>query len=323
MEKEYLIKTIIEDYLNITTEHLEEELISKGYEVIRGNLFKRGGPILLTSHIDTYNDVLFGEAKQEKIYPLEIIYNEKFITQKYWYDIVNSILFTGKLISFADLKDIKYIYHHLKQETDISFFIFKPDILFGKFGRFSDANIYRVKDLDKIDKLEEYTESLIEGESIYSNWQEYLTKEFGFSTVLGADDRLGVALCDILYENASDIFSVLISNNEEIGYNTLGYLEDNFYIKNNIKFVIALDKREQLYATNKQFNNKSVEAIINEKGWKKKNEPDRSSNIDYFNIPGINLGIGSFNEHTQAESIDLEITLKAIDLVYEIAKTLL
>jgi len=282
---------LVDDFLNLPTRELEEELYDNGYQIIKGNLIKKGkSGIWLTAHIDTYNDCLFGEFKE--IYPLKIVIENNFILQAQFYHLIQQ-----------ENKTIEEVY-------------LNPFELLSLKDRLKKRKITYKDDLDDIELVEEHFLHIIgEKRKIES------LEELNLKTVLGADDRLGVFLCDLIYNKTNGEFGIILSNNEESSYNSIEYLDDDFWSDNKIKMLISLDKRDSYYSTNKFFNNNELEEFLQSNGFKKLNEDDRSSNIDYVNIPAINIGIGFYNEHTPFEIINLEKTEKTLELLFKLLST--
>jgi hypothetical protein len=282
---------LVDDFLNLPTRELEEELYDNGYQIIKGNLIKKGkSGIWLTAHIDTYNDCLFGEFKE--IYPLKIVIENNFILQAQFYHLIQQ-----------ENKTIEEVY-------------LNPFELLSLKDRLRKRKITYKDDLDDIELVEEHFLHIIgEKRKIES------LEELNLKTVLGADDRLGVFLCDLIYNKTNGEFGIILSNNEESSYNSIEYLDDDFWSDNKIKMLISLDKRDSYYSTNKFFNNNELEEFLQSNGFKKLNEDDRSSNIDYVNIPAINIGIGFYNEHTPFEIINLEKTEKTLELLFKLLST--
>lgn len=281
----------IDDFLNLPTRELEEELYNNGYQIVKGNLIKKGkSRIWFTAHIDTYNDYLFGEFKE--IYPLKIVIEDNFILQAQFYYLIQQ---ENKTIEEVYLNPVELL--NLKDKLKRKKIIYKDD-------------------LDDIELVEEHFLHIIgEKRKIES------LEELNLKTVLGADDRLGVFLCDLIYNKTNGEFGIILSNNEESSYNSIEYLDNDFWSDNKIEILIALDKRDSYYSTNKFFNNNELEEFLQSNGFKKLNEDDRSSNIDYVNIPAINIGIGFYNEHTPFEVINLEKTEKTLDLLFKLLST--
>lgn len=137
---------------------------------------------------------------------------------------------------------------------------------------------------------------------------------------IGADDRAGCAILWLLKDLGH---SLLITDGEEkggIGSTWLMYDEKNRdiadRINNNHQFIIQFDRRGgkdfKCYNVGTEEFRSYIHETLNY------TEPDRSSGTDIVNlcrsIPGVNLSIGYYDEHTEDEYVVVNEWLNTLEL---------
>lgn len=140
---------------------------------------------------------------------------------------------------------------------------------------------------------------------------------------IGADDRAGCAILWLLKDLGH---SLLITDGEErggIGSTWLMYDEKNQDVANRInknhQFIIQFDRRGGTDFKCYNVGTEEFRNYINETlGY---TEPDRSAGTDIVqlcrSIPGVNLSIGYYSEHTEDEYVSVDEWQNTLDLCRE------
>jgi len=249
-----MINEIIEFIKSEKDELYEHLLETKKYKSINGNLvfISDDSKILLLSHIDTYNNLIWGEKG---------VCDEVFFIED-----LNVIL-----------QKTYYLWLLDKYEGKIDF-----NILFAEHN-----------------------------------------SRIPLSTSLGADDRLGVYLCDWLTTHYPHYFSTIITDNEEIGYCTIQYIDKKFFRK--FEYIIALDRGGMTY-TYKNKKDEKLEKILRDKKYTYLQLEDRGTIYDYINTSThkiqYNLGIGYYFPHTPREFANIQILKQTANTLLQLAQSL-
>lgn len=142
---------------------------------------------------------------------------------------------------------------------------------------------------------------------------------------IGGDDRCGIFSILMLLANRKSKPSVLFTKDEEIG--CLGAKSASRKIAKDIhskfKFIVELDRRGQDDCVFYQCNNQEFIKYIETFGFVKNTGScsDISQLCPSWDVAGVNLSIGYFNEHTQQEYINLDYMVKTINRVDNILES--
>lgn len=137
---------------------------------------------------------------------------------------------------------------------------------------------------------------------------------------LGADDRAGIFIILKLLSSGL-IPHILFTKDEEIG----GVGAKKFIFNNkksnifqNINYILELDRRGENEAVFYNCSNKNFEQYITNFGFKKEQGTftDISIICPYFNIAGVNVSVGYYNEHTYKEFLCLLQMQEIYDIIY-------
>lgn len=136
---------------------------------------------------------------------------------------------------------------------------------------------------------------------------------------IGGDDRCGIYMINEIIERGYRPY-VLFTTDEEIGcLGTKTFIKDRHdSYMNNLKYIIELDRRGIDDAVFYDCpNQKFIDYITSNYHWRY-NEgtySDISHICPHFDIAGVNLSVGYFEQHKTKEYIDFNVTNRNIEIV--------
>jgi len=188
--------------------------------------------------------------------------------------------------------------------------------------------IYHEGNLDKYPVVLVVHTDTVRGEVNYPIKLALAEQMFLINTngILGADDRAGIAMVDILRKSNPDI-SVLFCNFEEIGSKGASELLRDIDreiipsdIFDKVKLFIGLDRQGVDHYVTYHYLPFAIENILLDLGLLNRvgSFSDTYILTEYMNIPSINMAIGYHKEHTEEEYLDYEEWLVSLGKVKDI-----
>lgn len=137
---------------------------------------------------------------------------------------------------------------------------------------------------------------------------------------LGADDRAGIFAVLKLIKKNSNNPSVLFTTGEEVGgIGAMSFTKQFLEPPVPTKYIVEIDRRGRGQSVYYDCGNTKFEEYINSFGFKTNRGifSDISFICPNWNVAGVNLSAGYYNEHTELESLKLDDLEYTIDKVKE------
>jgi len=154
---------------------------------------------------------------------------------------------------------------------------------------------------------------------IFDKEQELITSPEG----LGGDDRCGIfGIIALLL--AGHRPHILFTEDEEIGGVGARKASNKEVIPNNVKYLIQLDRRGSEDAVFYCCDNPKFHSLVEGYGFKKEvgSFTDIDTLMPIWNICGVNLSIGYYNEHKQYEYVNIKEMITTVEKVSKMISTL-